>query len=151
MAQEVPHRSGQDLAGNTFWEMKDALNAERWRRMVRYTKRTHMGDATVSPQWHQWLRHTRDEPPSIHEQAADITRQSQLKHNAALADARWAAKARYIEKPQAPTPQIGAGLNPLDSGRARAAQDQQSTAEKTAINPGSDYQPDSWTPGPTAR
>lgn len=138
--------------------MKDALNAERYRRMVRYTRKTHMGDATVSPQWHQWLRHTREEPPSIQEQAGDITRQTQLKHNAALADARWAAKSRYIEKPKAPPEQLEGGLSPLDSGRARAAQDQRDRdtdhrpeTQKTAVNPGAGFKPDSWTPGPARR
>lgn len=156
-AQPLIQILGQDLAGNTFWEFRDAIKTDRFRRIVRYSRKTHLGDAAVSPQWHQWLRHTRDDAPSIQEQAADLSRQSQLKHNAALADARWAAKAKYIEKPKPPPDQMGGGLNPLDSGRARAARDYEGTApeqpdtQKTAINPGADYQPDAWSPGPRKR
>lgn len=90
---------GQDLHGNTYWEFKDRLNAERLRRIVRYHRRTHFSDVQVSPQWHQWLRHTRSDPPSIQEQQADVVRQVQLKHNAMLADQRWANKERYLEEP----------------------------------------------------
>lgn len=128
--------TGQDLAGNTYWEFKDALKAERYRRIVRYTKRTHLSDAGVSPQWHQWLRHTRPEPPSIQEQSADLTRQAQLKHNAALADARWAAKAQYIEQPK-----------PRAQEAPQSEEMPKSDGQKTSINPGSDYQPAAWVPG----
>lgn len=39
---------GADLAGNTFWEFKDALNANRWRRIVRYTGKIHYADVKIS-------------------------------------------------------------------------------------------------------
>lgn len=168
LEEDLPHRylftafkssfinpsTGQDLAGNTYWEFKDALNSNRYRRIVRYTKRTQHSDAAVTPQWHQWLRHTRADPPSLQEQAADISRQAQLKHNAALADARWAAKAKYIEKPTPPPDQLEDGLPALEHGRARAARPdevQKSDTHRSAVNPGSDYQPDSWSPGSSRR
>lgn len=118
--------------------------------MVRYATRTQHGDAKVTPQWHQWLRHTRAEAPSLQEQASDITRQAQLKHNAALADARWAAKAKYIEKPQPPPEQIQSPTSATAQGRggsSRTEEEQKSDTQKTAINPGSDYQPEAWVPG----
>ncbi|TLD24425.1 NADH-ubiquinone oxidoreductase assembly factor N7BML [Venturia nashicola] len=51
-------------------------------------------------QWIQWLRHTRDAPPSIQEQQMDIVRQAQMKQLAAQADAKWASKAARIDMPQ---------------------------------------------------
>lgn len=42
------HLSGQDLAGNTFWEFKDQLNAGRFRRIVKFDPKTHYGDVQVS-------------------------------------------------------------------------------------------------------
>lgn len=125
--------------GNTFWEFKDQLNHERLRRTVKYNRKVHHADVQVSPQWHQWLRQTRWDPPTMQEQAADIARQTQLKHNARLADERWAAKANYIESPQ---PEV----------RTNTSDQQEQTTEKdTGINPGSDYQPNSWSPGAAKR
>jgi hypothetical protein len=41
--------AGHDLAGNTFWEFKDAANANRLRRIVKYTKpTTHYADIQIS-------------------------------------------------------------------------------------------------------
>ena len=39
---------GYDLAGNTFWEFKDALNANRMRRIVKYTRKTHHADVVIT-------------------------------------------------------------------------------------------------------
>lgn len=93
---------GMDLQGNTFWEFvnKQPGADYRMRRIVQSARKIHHSDVQISPQWHQWLRQTRHEPPSLEEQHMDVTRQIQLKHNARLADERWAAKARYIEKPK---------------------------------------------------
>lgn len=92
---------GLDLSGNTFWEFKDALNAgsHRMRRIVKYPRSTHYSEINISPQWHQWLRHTRDNPPSIAEQSQDLVRQDRLKMLAAEADARWAAKPSFLDAP----------------------------------------------------
>lgn len=40
--------SGEDLAGNTFWEFKDVLNAARFRRIVRFDPKTHFSDVQVT-------------------------------------------------------------------------------------------------------
>ena len=37
-----------DLAGNTFWEFKDSLNANRLRRIAKHNPRTHYSDIQVS-------------------------------------------------------------------------------------------------------
>jgi len=101
--------AGADLAGNTFWEFKDAMNANRLRRIVQYSRKAHYADVKISPQWHQWLRHTRFEPPSIQEQQYDVSRQAQMKQLAAQADARWASVPSFLDSPdkQQPAPAIG--------------------------------------------
>lgn len=40
--------AGFDLAGNTFWEFKDALNANRLRRIVHYNRNAHHADIKIS-------------------------------------------------------------------------------------------------------
>ena len=40
--------AGVDLAGNSFWEFKDALNANRFRRIVKYSRHAHYGDVKIS-------------------------------------------------------------------------------------------------------
>ncbi|GAB7356689.1 hypothetical protein MBLNU459_g7400t1 [Dothideomycetes sp. NU459] len=100
---------GADLAGNTFWEFKDALNANRLRRIVQYNAKTHYSDVKISPQWHQWLRHTRFEAPSTQEQQYEVSRQVRMRQLAADADARWAEKESFLDSPskQQPAPAIG--------------------------------------------
>ncbi|KAF2156082.1 hypothetical protein K461DRAFT_318701 [Myriangium duriaei CBS 260.36] len=101
--------AGYDLAGNTFWEFKDALNANRLRRIVKYSRKTHHADVKISPQWHQWLRHTRTDAPSVQEQQFDLIRQDRVKQLAAEADARWASQPSFLDAPtkQQPAPAIG--------------------------------------------
>ncbi|OAP57149.1 hypothetical protein AYL99_07886 [Fonsecaea erecta] len=164
----------QDLYGNTFWEFKDALNHNRWRRIVKGRRRatlSSLSDVQISPQWHQWLRQTRHDPPTLQEQAADVQRQAQLKVMARLADEKWAAKARYIEKPT-PTPSVIAPSLPggLQRDRARAEDihsqppqsenmsnsigsnmDQQKKSRPTGSNPGANWAPETWVPGTAKR
>ncbi|PGH30961.1 hypothetical protein GX50_06272 [[Emmonsia] crescens] len=96
--------AGKDLAGNTFWEFKDAPNAKRLRRIVKYDPKTHLADVKVSPQWHQWLRYTRQEPPTIQEQQNELLRQERMKYLAKLADERWASKPSFLDRPQGQPP-----------------------------------------------
>jgi NADH dehydrogenase [ubiquinone] 1 alpha subcomplex assembly factor 2 len=97
--------SGMDLAGNTFWEFKDARTATRFRRIVKYPRQTQYSDINISPQWHQWLRHTRQDPPSINEQQLDEIRQARVKQLAQDADQKWKQKPSYIEPPsEQPSP-----------------------------------------------
>jgi NADH dehydrogenase [ubiquinone] 1 alpha subcomplex assembly factor 2 len=95
---------GFDLQGNTFWEFRLTRGAkesdERWRRIVSYPRSTHYSQVKVSPQWHQWLRHTRREAPTLEEQRDELVRQERIKYLAAEADARWEAKPRVMEAPR---------------------------------------------------
>ena len=158
---------GQDLSGNTFWEFKDVLNTGRWRRIVQASRKTHYSDVKISPQWHQWLRQTRVDPPSIQEQMADVQRLSDLKQNARLADNRWAAKAKYIEKPKpAVTPQLSGdpqvdrvqaesmpGQPPREQKSQSAvgtptapSRDPWKEADKAGAHSGAGWAPESWSP-----
>jgi len=113
---------GLDLHGNTYWEFRvagDPSTEGRWRRIVHYPRKTHHGDVDVSPAWHQWLRNTRTDPPSLEEQAADIARQERMKVLAAQADARWASKAN-LTGPKAETPGRVMGQPVPALGRAMA-------------------------------
>jgi hypothetical protein len=73
------------------------------RRIVQYPSTVHYSDVSsyISPAWHQWLRHTREAAPTIPEQAADLQRQREIKILAAQADARWNAKASFLDMPKA--------------------------------------------------
>jgi NADH dehydrogenase [ubiquinone] 1 alpha subcomplex assembly factor 2 len=99
----LTHATGLDLSGATFWEFADKLSPDphRMRRIVQYPRNVHYSDVSsqISPAWHQWLRHTRADPPSLQEQSQDLVRQEQLKILAAQADARWAAKKSYLDAP----------------------------------------------------
>ena len=107
---------GLDLQGNTYWEFRDTLNPGRMRRIVQYPPSTQYSEVTskITPAWHQWLRHIRESPPSLTEQAQDLTRQAQLKVLAAQADARWNAKESFLDSPKAQQqqPMLGQGMGP---------------------------------------
>ncbi|KAF1733859.1 NADH-ubiquinone oxidoreductase assembly factor N7BML [Beauveria bassiana] len=102
---------GFDLQGNTYWEFRLTTRGtgeaapnglgevERWRRIVQYPRGTHLSSVKVGPLWHQWLRYTRRDPPSLDEQRGDVVRRARMKQLAADADARWAAKPRVMEDP----------------------------------------------------
>ncbi|PWY76755.1 hypothetical protein BO83DRAFT_358062 [Aspergillus eucalypticola CBS 122712] len=156
---------GTDLHGNTFWEFKDQLNAGRFRRIVKTDPKTHLADVQVSPQWHQWLRYVRADPPSIQEQQQDIIRQMQIKELARLADERWASKPSYLDMPksqQQPLPATNtsdatvaqANKSPSEdtqTATAEAAKKNDPWAKATAGAPGQKWQPDSWSPTASKR
>ena len=150
-----------DLAGTTFWEFKDPLNPVRSRRMAEQSRRKHYADMQISPAWHQWLRHTRFDAPSIEEQQADMQRQFQLKQLAQLADERWASKASYLDSPK-DTGQTAPATAPKDSGGYKGkmehteARNQRSKRAKSPYKasgggPSEKWQPASWEPGVTKR
>ncbi|TGO53274.1 hypothetical protein BOTNAR_0299g00050 [Botryotinia narcissicola] len=90
---------GLDLQNNSFWEFRDAITAGRMRRIVQTPSSIQYSDVKISPQWHQWLRHTREDPPSIEELVGDLARQERLKVLARQADERWNAKASFLDQP----------------------------------------------------
>ncbi|EED17844.1 conserved hypothetical protein [Talaromyces stipitatus ATCC 10500] len=168
---------GQDLSGNTFWEFRDAINTNRLRRIVKYNNKTHYGDVKITPQWHQWLRYVRQEPPSLEEQRRDIMRQIQIKKLAQIADEKWAAKPSYLDKPQTKqtspaTRTSDKTLHPTKTSDPRSErqpgvmnqvqgqeQIQQDASQKKTkalsrnvpTGPGEKWQPEAWTPDATRR
>ncbi|KAH7395887.1 hypothetical protein BKA64DRAFT_72064 [Cadophora sp. MPI-SDFR-AT-0126] len=140
---------GLDLQGNSFWEFHDALSTDkhRMRRIVQYPPSTHYSEIKISPQWHQWLRHTRREPPSLLEQSQDLVRQRNLKILAAQADARWAAKPSFLDAPperSQPVPALevndpGGGAGDVISGareQTKATMGEEESAGKMQIPDG---------------
>lgn len=129
----------------------------------------------------QWLRHTREDPPSLADQQAEVYRQGRMKMLAAQADARWASKPSVLDAPaKTQPPQMLQSSDP-HSGikQVDVAQEADSVAEETEQtsdaptlktrkpmrtepkdspwnqaskgNPGAEWQPASWSPGPTKR
>jgi NADH dehydrogenase [ubiquinone] 1 alpha subcomplex assembly factor 2 len=139
---------GHDLHGNTFWEFRLTNDPnERWRRIVKYPRSTHYSHVKVSPQWHQWLRHTRSDPPALDEQQGDLVRQARMKRLAAEADARWEAKPRVMEGPavrrklQQPAPALE-----TEQQQKPPAEDPWAKAKAKASGPGETWQPAAWDP-----
>ncbi|KAK9323733.1 hypothetical protein V1517DRAFT_90029 [Lipomyces orientalis] len=91
---KVPFRKrfliGTDLEGNTFWEWHNLNNPGRPRRMVelRTAKRDYV-DYKLPPQWSQWLRHVRIEPPSIEELMKEEARLASIQAKVQAAEQRW--------------------------------------------------------------
>ncbi|EGP88370.1 uncharacterized protein MYCGRDRAFT_85733 [Zymoseptoria tritici IPO323] len=163
---------GSDLSGNTFWEFRDALNANRMRRIVKHAKGRHVSysDVKISPQWHQWLRHTRDEPPTLPEQHAEIARQGRMRQLAAEADERWKSIPSFLDNPRtAAAPQLETepisptGGKPEEEVTGEKKKDAYSFKPKKARkenpfdkalpkgNAGENWQPEGWTPGVAPR
>ncbi|KAK1971887.1 hypothetical protein LY78DRAFT_651353 [Colletotrichum sublineola] len=92
---------GRDPQGYTFWEFRETRGdgPGRFRRIVKYPRSVYLSDVKVSPLWHQWLRHTRQEPPTLEEQTREAFRQERMKVLAAQADAKWEAKPRLTDAP----------------------------------------------------
>ncbi|KAM0253570.1 hypothetical protein ACHAQJ_007242 [Trichoderma viride] len=154
---------GFDLQGNTFWEFRLTRgakdSAERWRRIVSYPRSTHYSQVKVSPQWHQWLRHTRSEAPTLEEQRGEVVRQERIKYLAAEADARWEAKPRVME---APREEAQARELPLVEERTQQQGDEETSSPRAAKRekidakdpwarakaqgPGEKWQPTAWDP-----
>jgi NADH dehydrogenase [ubiquinone] 1 alpha subcomplex assembly factor 2 len=78
--------------------------------MVYYPRSTQYSDVKVPPVWHQWLRYTRDTPPTLEEQILEQQRQHRIRMLAAQADARWAAKPRIGEEGMGPSRVTGQEL-----------------------------------------
>ncbi|KAL2122947.1 hypothetical protein VTJ04DRAFT_3402 [Mycothermus thermophilus] len=131
---------GFDLQGNTYWEFLDrgaprppppsspsspSSPSTRWRRILKPRRSTPFDSVTVPPAWHQWLRHTRADPPSLEEQAAEVERQARIKVLAAQADARWEAKPRLTDAPTAAPgevpglPGVGGAVREMMTGASR--------------------------------
>jgi NADH dehydrogenase [ubiquinone] 1 alpha subcomplex assembly factor 2 len=136
------------------------------RRIVRYNPQTHYADIKISPQWHQWLRQVRGDPPSLQEQAADVQRQENTKVLAAEADERWNKKESLISKPAEKRQRLGSGgieeqrvtedevEHVRQGGSVEGARKERSLENpwaKKGGGPSEGWQPETWTPGVAPR
>lgn len=110
-------------------------------------------EVQVSPLWHQWLRQTRDQPPSLAEQREDVRRQERVKLLAAQADARWESKPRVAGGPVDALPdgaQRPGTAPPQPPGRAqetaKAPGKDAPGPNAKSRGPGEDWQPAPWNP-----
>lgn len=165
------HHTGYDLEGNTYWEFRLTRGAggnERWRRIVNYPRSTHLSEVKVSPLWHQWLRYTRQDPPSVSEQQGDVVRQARMKTLAAQADARWEAKPKMMDAPGGPAGQSAPMLESRGAQQEVTASGAETTTLKTptedkaakshdpwarakAQGPSENWQPAAWSPTSTRK
>jgi NADH dehydrogenase [ubiquinone] 1 alpha subcomplex assembly factor 2 len=139
---------GQDLLGNTYWEFRPTASTTKFRRIVKYPRNTFHSDVQVSPMWHQWLKYTRADPPSLQEQTEDVLRMQQLKYNARLADERWEQKARYIEKPKV---EEGGEEQTMEGGVKGRQKEGERGGGMGGKQPGEEWKPDAWVPGESKR
>ncbi|RDW85712.1 hypothetical protein BP5796_04037 [Coleophoma crateriformis] len=168
---------GLDLSGNTYWEFRDSNTALRMRRIVEYPRHVPYSEVKISPQWHQWLRHTREQPPSLTEQSQDLVRQRNLKILAAEADRRWREKPSFLDRPGAQrsglldrfdpasavhapvsAPVLNAAMGPQQSSSSPPVQRTEEKKEKNVEDdpwkkarggPSEDWQPQAWDPNHT--
>ncbi|RKP32463.1 hypothetical protein METBISCDRAFT_25696 [Metschnikowia bicuspidata] len=105
--REIPFRRrffvGYDLHGNTYWEFTPDGNMRRLRRKLEPWRETlfkvdHF--STVPPKWLQWLRRTREMPPTLQELIDDKIRQQRIKLLAQQADQKWLMKKARLEQEQ---------------------------------------------------
>ena len=123
--------------------------------------------------WHQWLRYQRPTPPTLAEQRLDVARRQRMKVLAAEADARWAAKPSFLDRPAAtqdmpPPPSAAADIAQNDTAdttttttqvkqkpvagaeKKTQTQEEEDKADPwkkaTASGPSEEWQPAAWSP-----
>ncbi|GEQ72250.1 hypothetical protein JCM33374_g5937 [Metschnikowia sp. JCM 33374] len=106
--RDIPFRKkffvGYDLHGNTYWEFTLDGNMHRLRRKLEpFQETVFKADyfATIPPQWLQWLRRTKKDPPSLQELMDDQVRQQRIKILAMQADQKWTLEKQRLENEQA--------------------------------------------------
>lgn len=105
--RDIPFRKrffvGYDLHGNTYWEFTLDGNMQRLRRkMEPYQEFMFKADyfSTVPPPWLQWLRRTRNTPPTLQELMEEQFRQQNIKALANEANAKWESQKLLLEQQQ---------------------------------------------------
>lgn len=103
--RDIPFRKrffvGYDLHGNTYWEFTIDGNMQRLRRkMEPFQEYIFKADyfSTVPPPWLQWLRRTRNTPPTLQELIDEQLRQRNIKVLANEADAKWESEKLQLEQ-----------------------------------------------------
>ena len=106
--RDIPFRKkffvGYDLHGNTYWEFTIDGNMSRLRRKLEpFQESLFKLDyfETIPPQWLQWLRRTKRDPPTLLELMEEQVRQQRIKILAMHADQKWQAEKHRLEYEQA--------------------------------------------------
>lgn len=98
--------AGTDLSRNRYFYFRPTLSSTAPPRRIMQPfagsgRRTGSlggyADVRVPVQWHQWLRYTREEPPSLGELREDVVRQERMRILAREADRRWEMEKRRLE------------------------------------------------------
>lgn len=145
----------QPLSQNSAIQI--AHNALRWCRNISYDDPglviilVSRWSLDVAAQWHQWLRHARQQGPSIEEQKFELQRQAALKQLAAEADQRWRSQPSYLDHPiQTPdTDQskgVGTDLQERGSEAKTYERDPGFSHERRIGAPSQYWQPKAWQP-----
>ncbi|KAI5811757.1 hypothetical protein DFH27DRAFT_649057 [Peziza echinospora] len=89
---------GHDLRGNSYWELHTRHLPTRPRRLVEYAEqqRDLGGYSVEDPAWHQWLRCTREEAPTIQELLGEVGRREELKVRVGRIDERERARREEL-------------------------------------------------------
>ena len=90
---------GLDLQGNLFFTLTALQSSGRRRRMVKFRETKDLASHSVSrmsvetgvnvAQWQAWLRHARDEAPSVDELLQDERRREKVRLLGKIADEKW--------------------------------------------------------------
>lgn len=151
--RDIPFRRrffvGYDLHGNTYWEFTPDGNMLRLRRKLEPYKETiFKADyaPTIPPQWLQWLRRTRDVPPTLQELIDDQLRQQRIKILAQQADQKWTLEKRRQEeenkiKLQAELDRVAAENAAFELQNAENLANQNSSSP---VNDGQNAEKDPW-------
>ncbi|KAK9462165.1 uncharacterized protein V1516DRAFT_663876 [Lipomyces oligophaga] len=172
-ALRLPFRSkilvGMDLEENTFWEFVNKNKFARPRRIVElYNSRMSYVDYELPPQWSQWLRHARQDPPSIEELENEELRIASINERVRQAQSRWESRPLKTHSSVAPgsvSPQGMPGMSMVhDTTDSRPSQDtsQQSKVPKDHeshsimhdskhSSVASNFEPEAWNKPPVKR
>ncbi|KAJ1646267.1 hypothetical protein LPJ64_002237 [Coemansia asiatica] len=140
----LPWRSevfrGWDLERNMYFE-RYVRSSSRTRRRVVYSKHLTVSeyrDDIIPVQWQAWMRHTREQPPTVQELIQDVQRRKRLAENVRKLVALEQEQEQEQEqkgKEQAHAVQEG----PHSPKRVSPERFQK-------VTPGEQYQPEEWTP-----
>lgn len=133
--RDIPFRKkffvGYDLHGNTYWEFSVDGNMQRLRRkMEPYKQQLFKADyfSTIPPQWLQWLRRTRFDPPTLEDLINDQVRQQKIKILAQHADEKWRMEKMRLEQEQ--QQKLEAELQKVEKEKTNFEQEYKKTLNK---------------------
>ncbi|KAJ2058437.1 hypothetical protein GGI17_005040 [Coemansia sp. S146] len=132
--------AGVDLEGNLYFE-RSVRSAVRTRRHVLYKKNitvAEYNDQIIPIQWQAWMRHTRNQPPTIQELLHDVERRRRMAENVHRLATKETSRASAV-----------AGPETVDTAQNSRSQPP-TTASRTSA-PGESFEPEGWVPASANR